>query len=118
VTTIKVTCPECGDIDLSPEDLELSIAPAWATYSFLCSDCGDAVCKPADAEIVDLLSSAGVRSIVIPAEVFERGGGSLIGYDDLLDFGLALRDDDALAEAMQHLPAGEDAPRGKRRLRW
>ena len=118
VTTIKVTCPDCGDIDLRPGDLELNVAPTWATYSFMCAECGESVCKAADMEIVDLLSSAGVRSVVIPAEVFEERSGSAIGYDDLLDFGLALQDDDSLHEALMVLPRGESASRRKRRLRW
>ena len=118
MTTIKVTCPDCGDIDLRPGDLELNVAPTWATYSFMCAECGESVCKAADMEIVDLLSSAGVRSVVIPAEVFEERSGSAIGYDDLLDFGLALQDDDSLHEALMVLPRGESASRRKRRLRW
>lgn len=117
VTTIKVTCPDCGDIDLRPGDLELNVAPTWATYSFQCMDCGESVCKPADAEIVDLLSSAGVRSVVIPAEVFEERRGSAIGYDDLLDFGLALQDDSSIEQALMVLPRA-DAARRKKRLRW
>lgn len=117
MTTIKVTCPDCGDIDLRPGDLELNVAPTWATYSFQCLDCGDSVCKPADAEIVDLLSSAGVRSVVIPAEVFEQRSGSAIGYDDLLDFGLALQDDVSIEQALMVMPRA-DASRRKKRLRW
>lgn len=118
MTTIKVTCPDCGDIDLRPVDLELNVAPSWATYSFQCSECGEAVRKPADAEIVDLLSSAGVRSTVLPAEFFEQRTGQAIGYDDLLDFGLALQDDSALRRAMSVLPAVDTPSRRKRRLRW
>lgn len=119
MTTIKVTCPDCGDIDLQPRDLELSIAPAWATYSFLCCDCGIEVRKPADAEIVDLLSSAGVHSVHIPAEALELRLGPSITYDDVLDFALALRDDAYLdARLAPYRPAGASAPRRKRRLRW
>jgi predicted RNA-binding Zn-ribbon protein involved in translation (DUF1610 family) len=117
VTTIKVTCPDCGDIDLQPADLELSVTPSWATYTFLCADCGEAVSKPADAEVVDLLSSAGVRTVTIPAEALERRAGAAINYDDVLDFALALRDDSRITRSLGSLgvPA---APRRKRRLRW
>lgn len=117
MTTIKVTCPECGDIDLQPADLELSVAPAWATYTFLCADCGESVSKPADAEVVDLLSSAGVRTVTIPAEALERRSGAAITYDDVLDFALALRDDTRIHAGLgvTGVPA---APRRKRRLRW
>ncbi|MFM2438020.1 MAG: hypothetical protein RLZ55_837 [Actinomycetota bacterium] len=117
MTTIKVTCPDCGDIDLQPADLELSVTPSWATYTFLCADCGEAVSKPADAEVVDLLSSAGVRTVTIPAEALERRAGAAINYDDVLDFALALRDDSRITRSLGSLgvPA---APRRKRRLRW
>ncbi len=123
MTTIKVTCPDCGDIDLEPADLELSVTPSWATYTFLCIDCGEAVSKPADAEVVDLLSSAGVRTVTIPAEALEPRSGAAINYDDVLDFALALRDDARIHRSLGHLggsgaPGESAAPRRKRRLRW
>ena len=120
MTTIKVTCPDCGDIDLQPFDLELSIAPTWATYKFLCSECGEPVRKPADPEIVDLLSGAGVPTVVIPADVLETRDGPVISYDDVLDFALALRDDmtvDRLLAAYRPATGGS-APRRRRRLKW
>lgn len=93
MTTIKVTCPECGDIDLTPVELHLTVTSQWSTYEFTCSECGDSVSKPADSEIVVLLSSAGVPSMVIPEEAFERHHGPHISYDDLLDAGLLLADE-------------------------
>ncbi|MCB0914088.1 MAG: hypothetical protein H6525_06770 [Actinobacteria bacterium] len=118
MTTIKVTCPDCGDIDLQPTDLQLSVAPTWATYRFRCSECGEMVRKPADTEIVDLLSSAGVPTSVIPAEVLEVRSGPVISYDDVLDFALALRDESTLQRLLaEHQPAG-GSQRKRRRLRW
>ena len=93
MTTIKVTCPECGDIDLTPVELHLTVTSQWSTYEFTCSECGDSVSKPADSEIVVLLSSAGVPSMVIPEEAFERHQGPNISYDDLLDAGVLLADE-------------------------
>lgn len=118
MTTIKVTCPDCGDIDLQPTDLELNVAPTWATYRFRCSECSTLVSKPADTEIVDLLSSAGVVMVVIPAEVLERRQGPVITYDDVLDFALALRDDSSLDQALSHYRPTGETPRRKRRLKW
>lgn len=119
MTTIKVTCPECGDIDLQPSDLELSVAPTWATYRFRCSECGEVVRKPADTEIVDLLSSAGVPTVVIPAEVLETRMGPVISYDDVLDFALALRDDERLQQVLgNYRPSGGTPQRKRRRLKW
>lgn len=118
MTTIKVTCPECGDVDLRPGDLELNVAPTWATYTFQCLECGEEIRKPADAEIVDLLSSAGVRSTVLPAEIFEQRNGVAIDYDDLLDFGLALQDDANIHRALSGYPRADVSGRRRRRLRW
>ena len=129
MTTIKVTCPECGDIDLTPIDLQLTVTAEWATYEFTCSECGDGVSKPADSEIVDLLSSAGVPSLVIPREAFERHRGPSISYDDLLDAGLLLGDDARWAaelagiahEATLGAPDAEPLAspgRRRRRLSW
>lgn len=97
MTTIKVTCTDCGDIDLSPADLSLCVAPTWAHYSFTCTECGSTLFKSADSEVVDLLSSAGVETVHVPAEALETHAGSPIGYDDILDFALALGDDRAIA---------------------
>ncbi len=118
MTTIKVTCPECGDIDLTPLDLELSVAPSWATYSFTCCDCGNAVRKAADSEVVDLLSSAGVPTHMIPAEALEHHGGSALTYDDLLDFALALEDDEGILRNLGAAAAPTSAGRKRRRRRW
>lgn len=118
MTTIKVTCPECGDIDLQPADLDLSVAPTWATYTFQCCDCGEAISKPADAEIVDLLSSAGVRTMVIPAEALEHHRGPGISYDDVLDFALALQDDEGITRTLSTLAPPTDVGKRRRRLRW
>lgn len=119
MTTIKVTCPDCGDIDLQPADLELNVAPTWATYRFTCGECGENVRKPADTEIVDLLSSAGVPTTMIPAEALETRGGPAISYDDVLDFALALRDDSALDRHLSpHRPTVPSHRGRRRRLRW
>ncbi len=114
MTTIKVTCPDCGDIDLSPADLSLCVAPNWAHYSFTCSECGVTLFKTADAEVVDLLSSAGVETLHVPAEALENHSGPVIGYDDILDFALALGDDRAIAADLAGVSVPL-APRGRRR---
>ncbi|MDQ1247081.1 MAG: hypothetical protein QG597_1451, partial [Actinomycetota bacterium] len=99
--------------------LELSVAPTWATYRFQCSECGERVRKPADPEIVDLLSGAGVPTVVIPAEVLETRAGPVISYDDVLDFALALQDDSRLDQQLSaYRPATAAHPRRRRRLKW
>ena len=73
-----------------------------ARYAFGCPQCHEDVEKPADAEVVRLLSSAGVRvdRVPVPAEAREAHSGGPIGYDDLLDLVLWLETHDAIAEDM------------------
>jgi hypothetical protein len=98
MTTIKATCPTCGDVDLTPAEVTVTVADAlgWSTYSFRCASCADAVCKPADEEVVQLLTGAGVRvhRLDIPLEYLESIVLTRIcaplTSDDLLDFALLL----------------------------
>lgn len=98
MTTIKATCPSCGDVDLTPADVTVTVARelGWSTYSFTCAGCADPVCKPADEETVRLLTGAGVRveRLAIPVEYLESRVLSRtnppLTEDDLLDFGLWL----------------------------
>lgn len=104
MTTIKATCPTCGDVDLKPRDISVLVAPAagWATYQFLCPSCSDEITKTADEEVVSLLRGAGVRveKLKIPAEALELHFGAPIGKDDLIDFGLKLSESDNLVEVL------------------
>lgn len=110
MTTIKATCPTCGDVDLKPRDIHVVVAPAagWATYAFTCPTCEDQITKSADDEVVTLLRGAGVtvERVHIPAEALELHYGPPIGPDDLIDFGLMLRDSDALVEVLSGETAG------------
>lgn len=95
--TIKATCPGCGEINLTADDIVLRIGGAKAgnTYCFSCPACSRFVEKPADERIVRLLVSGGVMPTVveIPAEALEVRSGPPIDYDDLLDFHELLGDD-------------------------
>lgn len=99
MTTIKATCPVCGDVDLTPNDVRLTVAESagWATYTFECSECHDSIEKPADEEVVALLSSAGVAIDRVPAEALEGHAGPAFTYDDVLDFALWLEKNDLVA---------------------
>ena len=98
MTTIKATCPVCGDVDLSPADVRLTVAEAagWATYTFKCGSCLDLVEKTADDEVVALLSSAGVHIDRVPGEVLETHTGKPVSYDELLDLALWLETHDVI----------------------
>ena len=94
MTTIKASCPMCGDVELTPEQMRLVVCnrSEWSYYAFQCPNCADEVRKPADSEIVSLLKSGGVTSTAwhIPAEAMEEHSGATISYDEILDFALWL----------------------------
>lgn len=65
--TIKASCPHCGDVSLTPDEVLLELLAPTAserargdTYAFTCPDCAQEVRKPADERIVQLLRSGGV----------------------------------------------------------
>jgi predicted RNA-binding Zn-ribbon protein involved in translation (DUF1610 family) len=102
MTTIKASCPTCGEVELTPADVALMVcshAP-MSYYAFACPDCSEEVRKPADDHVVSLLVSGGVPAQVWdrPAEVLEHGSGPALTYDDLLDFALRLAETDLIAD--------------------
>ena len=103
MTTIKASCPTCGEVELTPADVSLMVcshAPL-SYYAFTCLTCMDEVRKPADDHVVSLLVSGGVPAQVwdLPAEVLEVKTGPALNYDDLLDFALELGSTDLLSAA-------------------
>jgi predicted RNA-binding Zn-ribbon protein involved in translation (DUF1610 family) len=101
MTTIKATCPVCGEVELTPAQVRLVVCSlaSLSYYAFECPDCQDEVRKPADDRIVTLLVSGGVTPSRwdIPAEALEEKLGPVLTYDDLLDFALRLRRTEFLA---------------------
>lgn len=103
MTTIKASCPTCGEVELTPADVSLMVcshAPL-SYYAFTCTTCHEVVKKPADDHVVSLLVSGGVPAQVwdLPAEALEVKAGPVLSYDDLLDFALQLGSTDLLAAA-------------------
>jgi hypothetical protein len=101
MTTIKASCPSCGEVELTPADVSLMVcshAPL-SYYAFTCPGCTDEVRKPADDHVVSLLVSGGVPATVwdVPAEALEPRTGPALTYDDLLDLALKLAGTDLLA---------------------
>lgn len=103
MTRIRATCPSCGEVELSPEDVVLrlvrSAEGAIATgsnYRFCCPDCAQQVTKPADERVADLLRTGGV-AIEDHASgdryPEQRPDGPPLTLDDLLDLHLLLEDD-------------------------
>ncbi len=113
MTTIKASCPTCGEVELTPADLSLMVcshAPL-SYYAFCCPDCQDEIRKPADDHVVSLLISGGVPSTVwdLPGEALEVKAGARLGYDDLLDFCLWLESADLVSAAAAAVDGGRTA---------
>jgi predicted RNA-binding Zn-ribbon protein involved in translation (DUF1610 family) len=72
MTTIRTTCPRCGEVDMGPESIYLSVRGngSEGSYRFTCPSCADDVEKRADRKIVALLVSAGV-------DIDEEGAGQM-----------------------------------------
>jgi len=104
MTTIKASCPVCGDIELTPEQMRLVVCnrSELSYYAFQCTNCTDEVRKPADDEIVSLLQSGGVTPTQwhIPAEAMEEHYGATISYDEILDFALWLDSNDFVPSSL------------------
>src|SRR4029453_7252046 len=77
MTTIRTTCPRCGEVDMGPESILLQVMRGGreGTYRFDCPTCMEPVETRADRNIVALLVSAGVdvsgRSAGGTSEMFE-----------------------------------------------
>jgi predicted RNA-binding Zn-ribbon protein involved in translation (DUF1610 family) len=114
MTTIRTTCPRCGEVDMGPESILLSVQDGGreGTYRFTCPMCADDVEKRADRKIVALLVSAGVGVAGGESDLDEgyetqtlyeeedeldpRGplpSGPPISADDLIDFHFLLEDE-------------------------
>lgn len=64
--TFTTTCPCCGGVTLSAEEIELWVFPdgfADDFYAFTCPVCGERVTKPATAGTVELLRTGGVEPV-------------------------------------------------------
>jgi hypothetical protein len=106
MTTIRTTCPRCGEVDMGPEAIFLSVRSNGreGSYRFTCPSCADDVEKRADRKIVALLVSAGVdldRPVDEPTpELFdddlafsERPHGPPFTADDVIEFHYLLEDE-------------------------
>lgn len=97
MATIRATCGDCGDVEMTTADVWVRICAddASGTYSFRCPTCSMVVVKGAEPHIVDLLVAAGVALSTWrrPAELNETHTGEPISHDDLLDFHDMLSDD-------------------------
>jgi predicted RNA-binding Zn-ribbon protein involved in translation (DUF1610 family) len=117
MTTIRTTCPRCGEVDMGPEAISLSVRSSGreGSYRFTCPRCADAVEKRADRKIVALLVSAGVDleprgSAEMSESLFDQEpmeaveplehamDGPAFSIDDVIEFHFLLEDDHYLKE--------------------
>jgi predicted RNA-binding Zn-ribbon protein involved in translation (DUF1610 family) len=104
MTTIRATCPRCGEVEMEAQSILLSIreADGEGNYSFTCPTCFDTIEKPADRKVVMLLLSAGVDVTQIPETVADDedddedvpDGLPPLTADDLIDFHFLLEQED------------------------
>lgn len=99
MTTIHATCKEClRDVkDLRTTAVMMTVYDSDPTgeqgyYSFFCPLCTEESKTPLSSDLINLLSSAGVRTNVVhvPEEFLEPKGGPVISPDDILDFCIKL----------------------------
>src|SRR5688500_11685771 len=97
MTNIRATCPTCGEIDLTADDIHLKISSneEASIYKFECPSCVETVCKPADSRIIQLLISGGVRATLMEGP--SDPSDPVFTYDDLLDFHMELESEEAIA---------------------
>lgn len=100
MTIIRATCVICGDVELTQDDVTLTVVypvSERSTYSFTCPACGEETSKAATDEVVALLMSGGVhvQQVIIPAEALEPHTGPPLTMDDLLDLMLDTSSQDA-----------------------
>ena len=107
MTTIKTSCPCCGDVELTPAQVRLVVCTVadWSYYAFRCGGCRDEIRKPASTDVVSALRSGGVvaEEWAVPAEALEEHEGPAVSYDDVLDFALRLQGVDNLVGALAAL---------------
>lgn len=90
MATIRASCPDCGDVELTTTDMTVRVCEddSRGSYAFRCPECAMTVSKAAEQRIVDLLVSSGVRMEhwSLPSEIWERPVGEPLTHDDLLAF--------------------------------
>ncbi|MBP7928436.1 MAG: hypothetical protein KAZ88_01020 [Acidimicrobiia bacterium] len=112
MTTIRATCPDCGDVVLTTADVTVRrcVDTDEGSYRFRCPHCELTVTKTAPRDVVDVLLGSGValEEWSLPAELAELRDGPELTMDDLLAFHELLdRQDwfDTLLEAVHQPPA-------------
>ncbi len=90
MAVVRATCDECGDIQLTAEDVvvRLCLDDQRASYVFQCPECRSPVARPLESRLVEVLASSGspVSLWHLPAELEEQHVGAAFTHDDLIEF--------------------------------
>jgi hypothetical protein len=113
MTTIRTTCPTCGEVDMGAAAISLRLSGTGgnAAYEFTCPECRSEVSKRANRKTVALLVAAGVevnRLHSEPEDELDVAAGlgdedlspipdaPSFTIDDLIAFHFVLEDDTAI----------------------
>lgn len=94
-TTVKCTCPDCGDVATSTDKVVVRFREGTdgiegGQYRFTCPKCGRIVLKDTAFNIISLLTASGCRieTWTPPIEIMERpleDAHPAISLDDVID---------------------------------
>lgn len=105
MTTVRVNCPNCGDLEFSINAIKIQECTddMSVTYSYYCFRCRIIIVRPCGQTSAELLISSGAQKLTWhwPAELREHKSGKPLTNDDLLDFHQILYDDEAFVLAVQ-----------------
>lgn len=102
--TVRAHCPLCGDVQLPIAQVTLYRANRPDDSHLTYRHCGELRTVTVDADQIDALTRGGVPVVRVPAEALEVHEGPAIGWDDVLDFVLAME-----AAGATRIPSVPDA---------
>ena len=104
MATIRASCMDCGDVELTTHQVKVRVCSHdnQGSYCFKCPKCKMMVVKTAPDRTIELLVASGVELARwdLPAELREPHYGCAITHDDLLDFHHLLYDDSLFNQAL------------------
>lgn len=110
MSTIKVTCPKCGYMEVSQKEVVVMVCRnnAEGSYYLTCPACMELVTRRAEPRIVELLVAAGCRlkTWTLPIELADKersGDKPPIGIDEEIDFHEQVQDESAFDKAFHRL---------------
>lgn len=107
MTSVKVTCEECGDLELGARDIVARVCADTgdSQYRFRCPTCAFTTVRDIAHQFVGPLEAAGTRVDIwqLPRELSERHTGPNVNHCDLIDFHEAIQDPELFELALEKL---------------